>query len=119
MKPLKDRFRPEVLRMTGYVPGEQPQDPRTLKLNTNENPYAPPAVVLKAVRAAADARLRLYPEPTASTLRRRLAALYRWPLEGILVGNGSDEILSILFRACVGKGDLVQYPDLTYSLYPV
>jgi histidinol-phosphate aminotransferase len=40
-------------------------------------------------------------------------------LDGILVGNGSDEILSILFRACVEKGDLVQFPDITYSLYPV
>jgi histidinol-phosphate aminotransferase len=40
-------------------------------------------------------------------------------LDGILVGNGSDEILSLLFNATLGKGDLVQYPDLTYSLYPV
>jgi histidinol-phosphate aminotransferase len=119
MSALKNWFRPEVLKMKGYTPGEQPKDPKTLKLNTNENPYAPPAVVLKAVRQAADAKLRLYPEPTAEPLRKRLAKVYRWPLEGILVGNGSDEILSILFRASVGKGDLVQYPDLTYSLYPV
>ncbi|HVM32194.1 MAG TPA: histidinol-phosphate transaminase [bacterium] len=119
MSPLRNWFRPEVLKMKGYTPGEQPKDPKTLKLNTNENPYAPPQAVLKAVRQAADAKLRLYPEPTAETLRKRLSKLYRWPLEGILVGNGSDEILSILFRACVGKGDLAQYPDLTYSLYPV
>jgi histidinol-phosphate aminotransferase len=48
-----------------------------------------------------------------------LSKVYRWPVEGILVGNGSDEVLNILFHASVGKGDLVQYPDLTYSLYPV
>ncbi len=119
MSALRNWFRPAVLKMKGYTPGEQPKDPKTLKLNTNENPYAPPAIVLKAVREAADAKLRLYPEPTAETLRKRLAKVYRWPFDGLLVGNGSDEILTILFRAAVGEGDLVQYPDLTYSLYPV
>ncbi len=105
--------------MKGYVPGEQPKDTTTVKLNTNENPYPPSPEVLKAVRDQADQRLRLYPEPAADTLRKRLSQVYRWPVEGILVGNGSDEILSILFHASVGKDDLVQYPDITYSLYPV
>ena len=105
--------------MKGYTPGEQPKNLSTIKLNTNENPYPPSPAVLKAVRDQADERLRLYPEPAADTLRKRLSQVYRWPVEGILVGNGSDEILSLLFHASVGKGDLVQYPDLTYSLYPV
>jgi histidinol-phosphate aminotransferase len=105
--------------MKGYVPGEQPKKLSTIKLNTNENPYPPSSEVLKAVREAADFRLRLYPEPTADTLRERLSKVYRWPMDGILVGNGSDEVLSLLFTASVGKGDLVQFPDITYSLYPV
>ncbi len=116
---LNHWFRPSVFKMKGYVPGEQPKNLSTVKLNTNENPYPPSAPVLKAVKAQADFRLRLYPEPTADTLRKALSKVYRWPLEGILVGNGSDEILSLLFHAAVGKGDLVQYPDITYSLYPV
>jgi histidinol-phosphate aminotransferase len=119
LKSLKNWFRPDVLKMKGYTPGEQPRDLFTIKLNTNENPFPPSKAVLKAVRNAADSRLRLYPEPTADTLRRALSRVYHWPVEGILAGNGSDEILSILFMASVGKGDLVQYPDITYSLYPV
>ena len=120
MKPnTKNWFRPAVLKMKGYTPGEQPTDLRTVKLNTNENPYGPSRVVQKAVAKLGDFRLRLYPEPTAHTLRKALSKHYGWPVEGILVGNGSDEILSMLFRASVGPGDLVQYPDLTYSLYPV
>jgi histidinol-phosphate aminotransferase len=118
-KNLANWFRPAILKMKGYTPGEQPSDPKVIKLNTNENPYAPPAAVLKAFHYFADERLRLYPEPSADTLRNALAETYDWPVEGVLVGNGSDEILSILFAASVGKGDLVQYPDLTYSLYPV
>ena len=116
---LKQWFRPSVLGMKGYIPGEQPKNLSTIKLNTNENPYPPSPSVLKAVKAQADFRLRLYPEPAADTLRKALSEVYRWPLEGILVGNGSDEILSLLFHAAIGKGDLVQYPDITYSLYPV
>jgi histidinol-phosphate aminotransferase len=116
---LKNWFRPAVLSMKGYTPGEQPQDLRTIKLNTNESPYPPSAAVLKAVKGMEGARIRLYPEPTADTLRKALSRVYRWPLPGILVGNGSDEILSLLFHAAVGKGDLVQFPDITYSLYPV
>ncbi len=119
LKHLKSWFRPSVLKMKGYVPGEQPKNLSTIKLNTNENPYPPSAAVLKAVRDQADFRLRLYPEPTADTLRKALSRVYRWPVEGILVGNGSDEILTLLFAAAVGKGDQVQFPDITYSLYPV
>jgi histidinol-phosphate aminotransferase len=118
-KKLKNWFRPAILKMKGYKPGEQPKDLRTVKLNTNENPYAPSKAVQAAVKKLGDFRLRLYPEPTADTLRQALSKHYRWPLDGILVGNGSDEILSILFRACMDPGDLAQYPDLTYSLYPV
>ncbi len=105
--------------MRGYTPGEQPKNPSTIKLNTNENPYPPSRPVLRAVKGLEAYRLRRYPEPAADTLRRSLSKLYRWPVEGILVGNGSDEILSLLFNAALAKGDLVQYPDITYSLYPV
>ncbi len=105
--------------MRGYTPGEQPKGGPVVKLNTNENPYPPSKPVLRAVLQAVNGRLRLYPEPAADTLRKRLSQIHRWPLEGILVGNGSDEILSLLFHASVGKGDLVQFPDLTYSLYPI
>jgi len=116
---LRRWFRPAVLRMEGYVPGEQPDSRRVVKLNTNESPYPPPAPVRAAVRGISAVSLRKYPSPTAEALRRRLSQVHRWPASGILVGNGSDEALSIVFRACVGRGDLVQYPDVTYSLYPV
>jgi len=43
-------FRENVDKMTGYIPGEQPQDGLYIKLNTNENPYAPSPKVLSALR---------------------------------------------------------------------
>jgi histidinol-phosphate aminotransferase len=109
--------RPTVHSMSGYVPGEQPQDRRYIKLNTNENPYPPSPRVIAAVRAAATEDLRLYPDPLANVLRDRAAAVYGLRRENILVGNGSDELLSLILRACVGVNDRVVYPYPTYSLY--
>jgi histidinol-phosphate aminotransferase len=109
--------RPIVQSMHGYIPGEQPQDRRYIKLNTNENPYPPSPGVIAAVRAAATEDLRLYPDPMANVLRDRAAAVYGLRRENILVGNGSDELLGLILRACVGADDRVVYPYPTYSLY--
>jgi histidinol-phosphate aminotransferase len=110
-------IRPAVASMAGYVPGEQPQDQRYIKLNTNENPYPPSPRVIEAMRAAATADLRLYPDPLANALCDRAATVYGVQRDGILVGNGSDELLALIVRACVGTGDRVVFPYPTYSLY--
>jgi len=109
--------RQAVTAMTGYAPGEQPQDRRYIKLNTNENPYPPSPAVIEAVRAAAGDELRLYPDPLANVLRDRAAAVYGLRRENIMVGNGSDELLNLIVRACVGRGERVVYPHPTYTLY--
>ncbi len=112
-----------------YVPGEQPKIKGLIKLNTNENPYPPAPAVLRAIRKAADGRLRLYPNPTAQALREKLAKFHGCAPENIFVGNGSDEALALAVRAfvepeaSVGSGKpsraTVQYFAPSYSLYPV
>ncbi|MBK8481657.1 MAG: histidinol-phosphate transaminase [Proteobacteria bacterium] len=113
--------------MRPYVPGEQPAaGARVIKLNTNENPYPPSPRVAEAIAAelAADgaagapgARLRLYSDPAATTLRAVAAEQAGLPIECVLHGNGSDELLAMLVRSCVGEGDAVAYPHPTYVLY--
>jgi histidinol-phosphate aminotransferase len=103
--------------MHPYVPGEQPQDQRYIKLNTNENPYPPSPRVIDALRAAVSDDLRLYPDPMANGLRDRAAAVYGVGRANVLVGNGSDELLSLVIRTCVGGADRVVFPHPTYSLY--
>ena len=66
-------FRPNIESMAPYTPGEQPQEAGFIKLNTNELPYPTPAPVLKAIRAAVNADLRLYPDPVATRLREKIA----------------------------------------------
>jgi len=127
-------IRPLVQRLHAYVPGEQPKIPGLIKLNTNENPYPPSPKVLAAVKAAVDGRLRLYPNPTASALREKIAKLHGCAPENIIVGNGSDELLALATRTFVepdaemAQSEIVKcYPELfkiqffspSYSLYPV
>src|ERR1051325_5341816 len=93
--------RPSIRELQAYVPGEQPKIQRLVKLNTNENPFPPSPKVLAAIRAAADGRLRLYPNPTAQPLREKLARFHHCQPENIIVGNGSDELLAMATRAFV------------------
>lgn len=110
-------IRPTIQQMHGYVPGEQSQDQRSIKLNSNENPYPPSPHVQEALRRAIGEDLRLYPDPVANRLRETAAKVYGLHREQILVGNGSDDLLTMLMRTCVGPGDRVAYPVPTYSLY--
>jgi len=110
-------FRPNIETMTGYAPGEQPSDDGVIKLNTNENPYPPSPKVYSALRKAINPSLRLYPEPLSDSLRSVAAGVYGVPLENIIAGNGSDELLSMLLRCFVGPQDRVAFPVPTYSLY--
>jgi|tagenome__1003787_1003787.scaffolds.fasta_scaffold20827279_1 histidinol-phosphate aminotransferase len=114
------RPRPNIERMVGYTPGEQPAPgERTIKLNTNENPYPPSPRVIEAIRAIDPERLRRYPPPASDEFRRAAAGALGVSPEMILAGNGSDEILGMVLRAYVGRGEILAYPDPTYSLYPV
>ena len=115
--------------VTPYVPGEQPQDRRYIKLNTNENPYPPSPAVTEVLRDFDPATLRLYPDPTSKALRSALSDYYGLPPENLFVGNGSDEILAFAFQAFFNPAPsdgsapdpaaAVLFPDITYSFYPV
>ncbi|MGF1513884.1 MAG: histidinol-phosphate transaminase [Elainellaceae cyanobacterium] len=111
-------FRPNVDAMTGYVPGEQPK-PGTaiLKLNTNENPYPPSPEAIAVLRSFDGERLRRYPHPYADEFRLAISEVLEVPKDWIMVGNGSDEILNVIIRACAEGERQVVYPTPTYVLY--
>ena len=88
-------FRPNIDKMKGYVPGIQPHDPDTIKLNTNETPYPPSDAVLQAVKESLNPSLRLYPDPMATPIREAGAQAFNAPPEMILAGNGSDDLLTL------------------------
>ena len=108
---------PKYETLEVYTPGEQPRDMQYIKLNTNESPYPPSAGVLRVINSEAAAMLRLYSDPTAGGLKRKLAELYGVKSENIFVSNGSDEVLNFAFMAFGGKGAV--FPDITYGFYEV
>ena len=108
-----------VLAMQGYAPGEQPADPRVIKLNTNESPYPPSPAVRQALQSLPAESLRLYPDPLSLALRRKIAELHGVTPENVFVGNGSDETLSLCTRVFVEDNGAIGYFEPSYSLYPV
>lgn len=111
-------FRPNITAMTGYVPGEQPQGAsKVIKLNTNENPYQCSPKVKAAIGRVVTQGLQKYPDPLATAFRMTAGEVLGIDPEWILCGNGSDDLLTIITRACVGPGDFVRFPSPSYILY--
>src|SRR3954469_4858328 len=94
-------IRPLAHALHPNTPGEQRKIKGLIKLNTNENPYPPSPRILKAVKAAVDERLRLYPNAPAQLFREKLGTVTGCRAENIIVGNGSDEVLAMAVRAFV------------------
>lgn len=132
-----------------YVPGEQPKDRVYIKLNANENPYAPSPKVQSAVVDFVKnhpEKMGLYPDPDSNELHAAIAdmlnqcggVLCRARVNGdkvepspedkipftvtpdmIYSGNGSDEVLSFVFYAFFDSSTKFVMPEFTYSFYPV
>ncbi|MDZ4727175.1 MAG: histidinol-phosphate transaminase [Leptospira sp.] len=114
-------LRKELMPLVPYTPGEQPNlGEAVVKINTNENPYPPSPKILKKIdEILSKGLLRKYPHYNSLKLRSAIAKKYNLNPDQILVTNGSDEALRLLFQAVLGPGDKIIAPDPTYSLYPV
>jgi histidinol-phosphate aminotransferase len=110
-------FRPAVDQLAPYIPGEQPQEPGWIKLNTNENPYPPSPLVVEAIERTARGRMNVYPDPLGTAFRRTAAELFQLDPDWILPANGSDENLTLIVRTFVDPKDLIAYPYPSYILY--
>ncbi len=105
--------------ITPYVPGEQPDFPDMIKINTNENPYPPAPGVAKLLKEMDMKKLTLYPNPSAKPLVDELAKQYNIAPERVFVGVGSDDVLGMIFMTCFCSDKPVLFPDITYSFYDV
>jgi histidinol-phosphate aminotransferase len=112
------RFLSESLSaLKAYTPGEQPQDKKYIKLNTNESPFPPSQGVIDAVNGEKVANLRLYSDPECKLLKEQLATVYSTTADRVFVSNGSDEVLNFAFMAYGKNG--VAFADITYGFYSV
>lgn len=118
---MKKFFQNELYKLDPYVPGEQPKSgKKIIKLNTNENPYPPSPKIKQAISdILKKGLLKRYPSPNSDGLRTAIAKHHGITEDMVLVTNGSDEGLSLLFRAILSPKSKVVIPFPTYSLYPI
>ena len=114
------KWEENVRKVEPYTPGEQPDRPGVIKLNTNESPYPPaPGVSVAIERLSAD-RMRLYPTfPEQTALAEELAGYYHVGTDQLFIGVGSDDVLSMAFMTFFHGRSPILFPDITYSFYDV
>jgi len=122
---LNDLIRENLKKFSAFEPEEHPAGDGWIKLNTNENPYPPLPEILNDIKVAVNENIRIYPDPTSFDLRKEILNVLLRDKDtltnrnSIFVGNGSDEILDIIFKVFVDPGDevVIFYPS--YGLYKV
>lgn len=112
-------WRDNLRKIEPYVPGEQPDLPDMIKLNTNENPYPPSPKVREVLNRYDVSRLRLYPDPNSSALVGAIADYNGVESDQVFVGVGSDDVLAIAFMTFFNSKKPILFPDITYSFYDV
>ncbi len=101
-------------RLNPYHPGKQAPD--TVKLSSNENPLGPAPAAVVAYRDTANS-LHRYPDGAAHALSMALAEYHGVSPEQIIVGNGSDELMTLIAAAYVNPGETVVTAAETFSQY--
>ncbi|ESA34730.1 histidinol-phosphate aminotransferase [Leptolyngbya sp. Heron Island J] len=111
-------FQPLINTVAGHNPSPY-LSPETsiIKLNSNENPYPPSPQTLAILKTLDGEWLRRYPDPYSQEFCQAAAVVLGVPPDWIIVGNGCDDLLSIVIRACADRTRPVVYPTPTYGLY--
>lgn len=111
-------FSEKYASLIPYVPGEQPQDRKYIKLNTNESPF-PPSPLAQSEAAKELGNLQLYSDPVSAALRKELASFYGLSTDEVMPVNGSDEALDLAVMAFCDSAHPAAFPDITYGFYKV
>ncbi len=89
-----------------------------IKLSSNESPFGPPQAALDAINNCLHV-LRRYPEGSAHILREAIAEVYDLPMEQLICGNGSDELIQLLIAAYATRGDNIVYSEHGFLMYKI
>ncbi|MBY9008208.1 MAG: histidinol-phosphate transaminase [Candidatus Lokiarchaeota archaeon] len=120
---LNKLIRAHLRKFDEYVPGEQPSENDWIKLNANENPYPPISEIVEDIKKNTNEKLRLYPDPLAKELKtkiiNKLLKKDNPPqnINSYFVGNGTDEVLEVIYKVFIEVGDDIVYLDPSYGMY--
>lgn len=120
---IQAKARPEIFGISPYVPGKPIEEVKRelglediIKLASNENPLGSSPKANQAIRDSLD-EIHLYPDSNCHYLKEKLAKLTGISPAGILVGNGSDELLKLVAETFLNKDDEVIFADPSFSEY--
>jgi histidinol-phosphate aminotransferase len=114
-----------IAKLKPYVPGKPIEELEreygisgSIKLASNENPIGPSPKALEAIMGALK-NLHRYPDGTNYYLTKRLAEKLKVPVNRIVLGNGSNEIIELLVRTFLREGDEVVIPEPSFLMYEI
>lgn len=111
---------PEVRALPVYTLEKASDEEPRFKLDQNESPWEPPRRVKeRVVREILEAPWALYPEFHADSLRDALSRHHEWPVDGILIGNGSNELLALSVETFTGSSGALLSAQPCFGLYPL
>lgn len=109
---------PRFSDLNAYVPGEQPEPGKFIKLNTNEFPY-PPATIAEKAACEAVGYMNLYSDLTCKKLKESFKKVFGYGGNNVIFTNGSDESLYLCFLTFCGSNCGAAFADITYGFYSV
>lgn len=120
---INDRARSEIFTIKPYVPGKPIDEVKRelglkdiIKMASNENPLGPSPLAIQAIRQMLD-QLHLYPDSNCYYLKERLASINNIESTGVIIGNGSDELLKLISETFLNKDDEIIYGQPSFSEY--
>lgn len=114
MNPL-DKIKSGVRGLKAYTLSP---DRASVKINQNENPWdAPEALKRETLRRMSARSWSRYPDFTPASLHEKLAAFAGWTPEGVVAGNGSNELIQATLMVTLGEGKRVLISEPTFALY--
>ena len=114
MNPL-DKIKPRVRELKAYTLSP---DRASVKINQNENPWdAPETIKRETLRRIQSRAWSRYPDFVPASLHEKLAAFAGWRADGVVAGNGSNELIQATLMVTVGEGRRVLISEPTFALY--
>ncbi|MDD5428260.1 MAG: histidinol-phosphate transaminase [Candidatus Omnitrophica bacterium] len=122
---MKNLVKPNILKVKKYVPGKPVEEverelglKNVVKLASNENCFGPSPLAVAAIRKALRG-INRYPDSSSFYLKKKLAASLGLAEDGLVFGNGSDEIICMAIKAFVSDGDEVVIAKPTFLIYEI
>jgi len=110
-----ERVNPEILDINSY---SVPKIECSIRLDGNESPFETNPEILSLIsKKIASIELNRYPDPESTELKKIISEKFNFPRDGLLIGNGSDELIQMLIETVTGKSGVVLVPSPTFSMY--